>query len=376
MVRLRLRKLLDYHGITPYRFAQAVKATGTRSESWAYRTARGEIKLTADGLALIVEVLRELTEEKITINDVVEIVGDEDNEPVLSAPRDERQEQATLAVLYHETSSETGTVLALSSPPVSEETGVYRKRRALPRPPLFSLLSIFALVAVSFLAGFYGKALVDASRSSQAQVAGNEPIPTPVAIGPEGEVQGAEPKLRIEPVPGATHYVYSIFNLLSRQNVVYENSSKPFLIVPENALCPNARYAWKAKAFRGAEESSFSSNMEFSIYSEDPKTREYATQDTQPEIPVAVGPKGTVTSLTPTLEVKPVANAVGYGFYLRDLTTDRVYDFEYQALTHRFEIPDGILSDGRRYRWNARAFNCAGFSLGYSDTYSFEVVLK
>lgn len=375
MVRYKVSKLLNSYGITPYRFAQAVKATGTRSESWAYRTARGEIKLTADGLALIVEVLRDLTHKEITVDDVVEIVDDENSDPDPLPPKDERHEQETLNVLYRETRLETGTTLIPYSAPASKETRFYQ-RRVVPRLSLLTLVSVLTLVVVSFLAGFYGKSFLNVLRQSQDQIVESGPIPTPVAIGPEGEVQGAEPKLRIEPVPGATHYVYSIFNLLSRQNVVYENSSEAFLITPKNALCPNAKYAWKAKAFRGAEESSFSSNMEFSIHSEDPETQEYAKQDTQPEIPAAVGPEGVITSLTPTLEIRPIISAVGYGFYLRDLTTDQVYDFEYQALTHKFEIPEGILSGGRRYRWNARAFNCAGFSLGYSDTLSFEVAVR
>ena len=83
-----------------------------------------------------------------------------------------------------------------------------------------------------------------------------------------------------------------------------------------------------------------------------------------------------VTTLTPVLEVKPVEGAVGYGFYMRDLVTDRVYDFEYQSTTPTFKLPEGIVSDGGRYRWNARAYNCAGFSLGYSDTMNFEVALN
>ncbi len=111
MVRLKLRKLLDEHGITPYRFAQAVKATGTRSESWAYRTARGEIKLTADGLALIVETLRDLTGKRISVDDVVEVVGDEYSESDLVPSSDQRQDRETLTASYRETSLETGGTL-------------------------------------------------------------------------------------------------------------------------------------------------------------------------------------------------------------------------------------------------------------------------
>lgn len=370
MVKLNIQKLLSKHGITAYRFAKAVRAKGIRSESWAYKTARGEIKLTADGLALVVEVLRDLTGEKIAIGDVLEVIdGDADFSPQV----DKHQELEALIILYEKPGSRTGETLATYSPQ-TEKNGVPWTKQNQTRSPFTFVGGLMIVVVVSFLAGLFGRTSLDAPRVAQDSI--NVPIPTPIAIGPEGEIQGMEPKLRVEPVPDVTHYLYSVFNLLSRQNVIYENTSEPFLIIPKHALCPNAKYGWKAKAFRGAEESSFSSNMEFSVFSEDPETQTYATQDTQPGIPVAVGPEGTVTTLASTLEVRPVKDAVGYGFYLRNLKTDQVYDFEYQATAHVFDIPEGILQNGGRYRWNARAFNCAGFSLGYSDTLSFEVMLE
>lgn len=211
---------------------------------------------------------------------MVEFTDDDHSEPDLVAFSDQRQEQETLTAFYKAANLESSGAITLYSLPISAEASVSRPKRISSNILLRSLLSGLALMTVGFLVGFYTQtSLLTAPEPSEVSIVSG-PLPTPVAIGPEGMVQGMEPKLRIERVPGATHYVYSIFNLLSRQNVVYENSSEPFLITPRNALCPNARYAWKAKAFRGAEESSFSSNMEFSIDSDDPDTRKYADQDT------------------------------------------------------------------------------------------------
>ena len=202
----------------------------------------------------------------------------------------------------------------------------------------------------------------------------SQPTPTPVQIGPEGNPQSFTPKLRVNSVEGATNYEFSVFNLKSRQNVLNENTEEPFYIVPENAVCAGAPYGWSAKVFRGGEWSSFSSRMEF-IVSEG-EGGAATQQTTPPKIPKSVAPQEVVTTLTPTLEVTPVEGATGYGFYLRDLDTDQVYEFEYASTTPTFTLPADLVRDGGRYRWNARARNCAGFSTGYTDTLEFQADVR
>ena len=390
MVKTNLRKLLDAHGITPYRFAQAVKAKGKRTQSWAYRTVRGEFGLTTEAVELILETLRELTGKPISVGDLLEYAEPTGPSTSTELSRSEDAEKEAWLVLFEAAPPPPHEVVVLTPPP--EEAGhTYRAddthkepRRSL--QPLFTGLLGLVLLALGFGLGIGSQrlvALVTVSAGAPVvsepvtdEVVTDEPVPTPVAIGPEGETSSVTPKLRVNPVPGATNYIYSVFNLESRQNVLYENSAEPFYIVPENALCPGARYGWKVKAFRGGRESSFSSNTEFLIRSDDPAHAEYAVQRQQPDIPVTVGPVGTVTTLPGVLEVEPVKSAYGYGFYLRDLELDRVYDFEYQSRTPAFTLPERVLRDGGRYRWNARAYNCAGFSLGYSNTAEFEVALR
>ena len=49
---------------------------------------------------------------------------------------------------------------------------------------------------------------------------------------------------------------------------------------------------------------------------------------------------------------------MGYGFYIRDLETDKViYDNNF-ADEHEIEVPPDVLEDGGVYQWNTRARNC------------------
>ena len=375
MLRTKLRQLLDKYNISTYKFAQKVKQTGVRSESWAYKTARGEVGLTSEGIELVIKVLRELTGADIDVHDVVEY-RDAESEAASTLARidpPKSEEHKLLSLLLLAQHSEAVEPLIVYAPP-STSTSERNKPKRYARFAL--LIGTLFLVVTSFIIGRHSQPLRQVQRQALLSEMPVEPLATPLPIGPEGAVWSTEPKLRVEPVAGATHYTYSVFNSLSRQNVLHERSPEPFFTVPRNALCPAVRYGWKARAHRGEQESSFSSNTDFVIEADHPESALYTSQNTQPEIPVSLEPNGVVTTLTPVLEVEAVEGAVGYGFYMRDLVTDRVHDFEYQSTTPTFEIPTGILSNGGRYRWNARAYNCAGFSLGYSDTMNFEVQLN
>ena len=261
MLRTKLRQLLDQHSISPYKFAQAVKQTGTRSESWAYKTARGEIGLTSEGIETVIRVLRELTGADINVSDVVEYCDEGEFTSNLALTDASQRENKILSIFLAEPDLGGGEIIVPYSAPERTTYTAYAAKRRFPR---FSLLfSILSLVAVSFIVGRYSQPLAQVQSQVLITEKLDEPLSTPIPIGPEGEIQSIEPKLRIEAVTGATHYTYSIFNTLSRQNVLYENSKEPFFIVPKNALCPNAPYSWKARAHRGEQESSFSSNTAF-----------------------------------------------------------------------------------------------------------------
>lgn len=91
---------------------------------------------------------------------------------------------------------------------------------------------------------------------------------------------------------------------------------------------------------------------------------------TTPVSPKLVSPgspdqKGSeVATLTPQLRWEPVFDASLYSIYVRKFPfteSDVVFKNE-AALKPPLAIPDGLLADGERYRWYARAFNKAGWS--------------
>ena len=362
MLQTRLRQLLEEHGVTPYRFAKTIEAQGERSRSWAYRTVRGEIGLTTEGIDLIIRCLRELTGKPIAVQDVMGYVEAQE------ATGDEGAEEQVWELIFQESTprEEVLPVLLTPSQDAAYQDAAYRPSARFRWRGwwLIPFLLIFVLGATS-------QRLYQFSVDRRELILLSQPTRTPVQIGPEGDSQSLTPKLRVDPVEGATNYEFSVFNLESRQNVLNENTDEPFFIVPENAVCAGALYGWSAKVFRGGEWSSFSSRMEFVI--SEGEGGAVAQQRAPPEIPKAVLPQEVVTTLTPTLEVTPVEEATGYGFYLRDLDTDQVYEFEYASTTPTFTLPEGLVREGGRYRWNARARNCAGFSVGYTDTLEFQV---
>lgn len=364
MLKTRLRQLLEEHGITPYRFAKTIEAKGERSRSWAYRTVRGEIGLTTEGIDLMIRCLRELTGKPIAVQDVMGYV--EVQEP--TGDEDEGAEEQVWELIFQESTprEEVLPVLLTSPQNAAYQDAAYRPSARFWWRGwwLMPLLLVFVL-------GVGSQRLYQFSLDRREFALLSQPTPTPVQIGPEGDSQSLTPKLRVDPVEGATNYEFSVFNLNSRQNVLNENTDEPFFIVPENAVCAGAPYGWSAKVFRGGEWSSFSSRMEFVI--SEGEGGAVAQQIVPPETPRAVAPQEVVTTLTPTLEVTSVEEATGYGFYLRDLDTDQVYEFEYASTTPTFTLPECLVSEGGRYRWNARTRNCAGFSTGYTDTLEFQV---
>lgn len=364
MLKTKLRQLLAENKITPYRFAKTVEAHGKRSQSWAYRSVRGEIGLTTEGIDLIIRCLRELTGKPIEVEDVMGYV-DEAQKPIDA--HEEQAEKQVWNIVLQESVEQDGTLPALPALLNSKPRDATYYPSSRPRHRNWWLTSLLAVFLLGVGSHYLYRSSVD--RRELALLA--QPVPVPVQIGPEGDTTSLTPKLRVNAVEGATNYEFSVFNLISRQNVLNENSKEPFFIVPTNAVCPGAPYGWSAKVFRGSEWSSFSSRMEFTVSAGE---REVQTQQEKPpDTPQALAPNGVVTSLTPTLEVTPVDTATGYGYYFRDLDTDRVYEYEYAATAATFTLPDGLLKNKGRYRWNARSRNCAGFSMGYTDTLVFNV---
>ena len=293
MLKVKLYELLKHHNISTYSFAKAIKATGIRSENWAYRLVRGELNLTMDTLELVISVISQISNTKITVTDI-------------------------LTYQHSNTSS------------VNTNNSV----------------------------GFVEQTVIS----------------TPLTIVPEGEIKREKLKFIVNPIEGVLNYTFSIFHYKSKSILIFENTPNNIFIPSVNILCPNVEYGWKVKAFSLSGWSSFSTTKRF-IISSDSKVLS-SKFSAPPNAPQAVSPSGLVSNLKPALIVNPVDNATGYSFYLRDIHSDAVYDFEYATKCPEFQVPENILKHKGKYKWNSRAFNCGGFSATYSNSLIFEINLK
>ena len=188
-------------------------------------------------------------------------------------------------------------------------------------------------------------------------------LPVPTLIGPEGDIDQLTPVLRISEVPGASAYEFYVENLVSNDGAYsgpVPNNSYP---VPKDTLCPNTTYEWRARALGEDGWTSFSSPVHFTVTEEAAAEAQrdlvsLAEIDSKPTIPIVVAPIGSTNTITPALEVKFAPDIYGYGYYIRDLNTDKiVYDNNF-ATSNEIQIPKGVLEDGGVYQWNTRSRNC------------------
>jgi hypothetical protein len=188
-------------------------------------------------------------------------------------------------------------------------------------------------------------------------------LPVPTLIGPEGTIDQLTPTLRISSVPGAIGYEFYVENMVSNDGVYTGPSRATSFVIPDNTLCPNTTYTWRARALGKDGWTSVSSPLEVTVSSAAVEpSQEYllklATVKHKPAAPEIVAPIGTPNTTTPTLEVKNALDIYGYGFYIRDLQDDGlVYDNNF-ATSNTITIPDGVLKDGGVYQWNTRSRNC------------------
>ena len=192
-------------------------------------------------------------------------------------------------------------------------------------------------------------------------------LAVPTLIGPEGDIDQLTPTLRISEVPGAVAYEFYVEDLISNEGVYtgpIPNSAFP---IPEHTLCPSTSYAWRARALGDDGWTSFSSSAQFTVTSEaitpsQIKLLELSRITNKPKIPTIAAPIGSTSTTTPTLAVEPAPNVMGYGFYIRDLATDRVvYDNNF-VIEPNVQVPPDVLEDGGVYQWNTRARNCHEWS--------------
>jgi hypothetical protein len=348
-------------------------------------------------LGFIIKGLRQLTGEDINVSDILEyqtetpetratsLENDKDTEKneslyesydlatVISDPDTEKiiddvweltvhslgergyPELSQVAAKFNEASQDTTT----------PSTAKPKKRRGT----LLSILIGLLIMLTSYLAFdqfFLKPRLIESySRlfSFRDRVRPTSNIPVPTLIGPEGEIAQLSPTLRVLPVEKALAYEYYVENTVSNDGVYTGPILATSFVIPENTLCPNTTYTWRARALGNDGWTSFSSPLEFTVSSEALDSSQayllkLTTVKHKPGTPEIVSPIGTTNTTTPMLEVKKTPGIYGYGFYVRDLQNDGlVYDNNF-VIENATTVPRGVLKDGGVYQWNARSRNC------------------
>jgi hypothetical protein len=353
------------------------------SDVLEYQTLTPETQPLSVELPLENDKDAESIEALIHNQDLASIISDAENEKML----DDIWE-LTVHTLEQRGYPELSRLAASFNEPFHEAATTDNSKQKGRRIILPLLLSAFLFIALGYIAldqfVFKPQLIAGASRlySFSNRVRPTSDLPVPTLIGPEGEIAqlSPSPTLRVSPVPKALAYEFYIEDTVSNDGFYSGSVTSTSFVMPENSLCPNSTYTWRARAFGHDGWTSFSSPLEFSVSSTATTPMEQnllrlATIKQKPEVPKVVAPIGTTNTTTPPLEVEQDPDVYGYGFYIRDLQSDGlVYDNNY-VTSNVAEIPEGLLKDGGIYQWNVRSRNCHFWS-DFSQPQVFTVNVK
>lgn len=408
MLYLKLKTFLQHHQITEMALADAITESfidsgQSVSERYLRYIVSNTESMTAENqlrkpslvmLGLVITGLRQLTNEPVLVSDVLEYIPAEGSSREMNSNIGNLDvlSLSTLAPPHPETDDDVlGVVGALVIRRLAElgrtdmVSSSLTPKKAIPKGKsapwqktnrekkrwAVRVFGVLGLVTMSVIV--YEFALVRPRLfmlrggvfSFRDRLKDTSISPLPTLIGPEGKVDQLTPILRVESVDDAVGYEFYVENLVSDDGVYTGPISNNSFTIPEGTLCPNTEYAWRVRVLAQDGWTSFSSPLEFTITPEamqtaetDLKLMQVSTVKSRPEEPVMLAPLGTTHTTTPRLEVKPEPNVIGYGYYIRDLLTDKVVYNNNFATQPRVQLPQGLLDDGGVYQWNTRARNC------------------
>ena len=360
MIQLKLRAFLDAHGVSVYELANAVvEETASLSEASVYKIASGKRNPSLVSLDLILKALSKLTDKPVDVADVLTFIPEdvsEDGTALVADPTGVGEED-DLAMVWELVRAKLGLVptprqedarpILVVPAPASKRT---RRRR------LYAGVGATGLV----LALSVGMIMLGSSR--QEALEANRPL----------DVVGPHPACatrRRNTFPHTQHFgssrwrqqqstSFALLNGDTGHELLDTSVAGPTLAVPETYLCGGVSYTWTARVRTTAGWSGYASPASFVV----PPPTSAKVTTVPPPAPNALGPSGMVASPTPTLELSRVPTARHYSFYVRDLTSDALIYIHRVSTTPSHQLPEGLLKPDRRYRWNGRARNCAGFS--------------
>ena len=401
---LKLKPFLEQHHITETALADAITESfidsgQSVSERYLRYIAGNTERITPDNpsrkpslvmLGFVITGLRRLTHEPVAVSDVLEYVPSDSTSQAteetgliqkstdLVPARFKRDNdldvirELVMARLMKLGYSELAASLSVREDPTPEERGVpwqtpkRQKKRWLAQ--IFGVLSLIVLSITVYEFAVVRPRLFMLGGgvfSFRDRLQDTSSLPLPTLIGPEGQLDQLAPILRVEPVEDAVGYEFYVENLVSEDGVYTGPVSNSSFTIPEGTLCPGTEYAWRVRVLGQDGWTSFSSPLEFTVTPKAMQTAQTNLQllrianiESRPEEPVMLAPLGTTHTVTPRLAVKPEANVIGYGYYIRDLLTDKVVYNNNFATQPRVQLPQGLLNDGGIYQWNTRARNC------------------
>ena len=401
MLYLKLKPFLEQHRITETALADAIAESfidsgQSVSERYLRYIASNTERITPENqlrkpslimLGFVITGLRRLTHEPVAVSDVLEYVPEDSalqeaelsqrstNLVPASYKRDDDLDVITGLVTARLTKrgyAELAAFLATPQDPAPEERSVpWRTPRRKKNRWAVQVFGVLSLVVLSVTV--YEFAVVRPRLfmlgggvfSFRDRLKDTSSLPLPTLIGPEGQVDQLAPILRVEPVEDAVGYEFYVEDLISEDGVYTGPVPNSSFTIPEGTLCPNTAYAWRVRILGQDGWTSFSSPLEFTVTPEAMRTAQTDLQllrianiESRPEEPVMLAPLGTTHTMTPQLTVKPEPNIIGYGYYIRDLLTDKVVYNNNFATQPRVQLPQGLLNDGGIYQWNTRARNC------------------
>jgi hypothetical protein len=410
MLRFKLKSSLRQRGITQVALADAVaeafidSGKGVSDRCVHYLTHISDRAMTFKGkqrtpslemLDKLITGLRYLTGEEITLDHLIEYVTEGDMPSVAlpeeqpTSPHEANESQALVESLDQEADEALEELRELivqslktkGYEALSEELASWQEvpndhdarrnpgdrkssSRGLPIMLFAPLLAATAFIIVDQLV-LKPRLVANFSRlvSFRDRVRPTSDLPVPTLVGPEGDVDQLTPTLRVLDVDGALAYEFYVENTVSDDHVYTGPQRSTSFVIPDNTLCPNTTYSWRARALGKDGWTSFSSPLEFTVTPAALSTTQQHLLDLAaikrvPTTPKVVAPIGTTNTTTPTLELEAAPDVYGYGFYIRDLQDDGlVYDNNF-ATSSTVTIPEGVLKDGGVYQWNARSRNC------------------
>lgn len=410
MLYLKLKTVLQQHQLTETDLANAIADTfiesgQTVSDRYIRYLANNTEPLTPENqlrkpslvmLGLVITGLRRLTNKPVAVSDVLEYVPEDETPQVVSTSAVRTPEtppisteivagpsndaDAVLDAVHSRVAArleERGYARLLSLLPGTEDhdsegaepqwrtTSRERKRWLVPLLSVLSLISL-GVVAYDFLVvrpRLY--MLRGGVFSFRDRLKDTSSLPVPTLIGPGGRVDQLAPILRVEAVDGAVGYEFYVENLVSGDGVYTGPIPNNSFTIPEGTLCPDTGYAWRVRILGQDGWTSFSSPLEFTVTPEALRAAPAGSEllriakiEQRPDEPVIIAPIGTTHTTEPRLAVRPEPDIVGYGYYIRDLLTDKVVYNNNFATSPQVQLPAGLLRNGGVYQWNTRARNC------------------